>query len=696
MKTMVILCAWSVMCLGQVDESLTVSVKEMRVHVVDKKGNPVKGLTHSDFSLKVSRKTNDISFFEEVDLTTRNDQLPNTERLIEEKAFGISDTQRERNIVLFVDSSLLTKPAFEKVKQTVRDFIQNSLQASDKVKIIHWDEEFKHLTGFTKNRDRSLQALEQMPFTGIMTRKMKSSQTVIFDGIKDWADAPAHLKPSYHPLINRLIKEKGRLKALHYQTFFFNMLGLGTMLETVQGHKSIFLFTGGSYLESSASYENTSNMSERLGRALNRANTTIYTVLIKNPKPVGGQLGITDGLPYSFTKELDAISKFPPGRDSSLEIADNTISENSFQIESGPSEAAKSTGGLFLKSISAKDISEKLAKAYSASKHYYRIAFPSDNLKKNFKVKLKLKEKKRGWKLLYGKKFEVKKPYLDLSEEEREISLSTMLLHGTHYRDDLALDWELKTFSNGKEGFRTAFLAKFNEWESLSKGLEMAFVTLDEKRELIDMTSSTVAKLPTKKMVSFYNVLLGKKEPRFFRIYVRNLKTGAYSFLEKQSSAQASDNEPAIKGLTLNQSDQTITLPLNQLSAVKAGKGQASPKVLERSKADPYRMGSNIYEPTVAPYQFKPGILGYLFHLERPALAEDKSYDIQFVIESNGLFEAISGKCIAHWVDEAGSIHFQGLIMAEKLRKGEFVLHVRLVHVTSEQAFTTQVPLTLF
>lgn len=202
-----------------------------------------------------------------------------------------------------------------------------------------------------------------------------------------------------------------------------------------------------------------------------------------------------------------------------------------------------------------------------------------------------------------------------------------------------------------------ALLAKLEKPNSFPKGLEISFAALDENRELLDTTSSTLYKFPDLQKIAFYECFITKRAPRYCRIYVRDLGTGAYSFLDRVMELENTCKEPRIIGLSLNEFENASILPLNQLNYINSDKERASETVLVRSKVDPFRMGKNIYVPSVTPYQFKSGVLSYLFHLEHLIVPEDVNFEIQFVIESNNEFNPISSKNMAIWKDHVGSVH---------------------------------------
>src|SRR5437764_12220625 len=66
-----ILLLFALSLSAQVRESVTVNVVEVPVTVVDRDGNPVRGLTSANFELLDEGKSRAISSFEAIDFTSR-------------------------------------------------------------------------------------------------------------------------------------------------------------------------------------------------------------------------------------------------------------------------------------------------------------------------------------------------------------------------------------------------------------------------------------------------------------------------------------------------------------------------------------------------------------------------------------------------------------------------------------------------
>ena len=693
MKSIIFILMTTTLTFAQVNEEMTVTVREVRVHVLNGEGEPVKGLRPENFLLKQKKGEAEIAFFEEVDLFSNYKDLLSTDEEKTEKndkAFAISDRDVSRKVVLFVDSSHLTQARFEHVRESLTRFIDTQLNPNDQVKLMQWDDDVHHLTPFTRDREALISSLNQMTFTGRMLREMKRAQNAIDSEIKEWdvLENP-ELKYAYENSINQLIKQKARLKSDHYRTFYLNMFDLASILSTMDGPKSIFLFTGGSYLEVSNNFGNTADLSDKLGEKLNRSNTTIYTVLLKQTKPVGGNAPYLQNQPPNFTNRFKDFSTFPPDAQNTADVANNKITEDNFQLETGPAAVSALSGGLFIKSFTDTNLDEQLAQIQSVSSHYYRLAFLVDNPKNASTVKVSLLDKERGWKILYGEDFGVPKPYLEMPKDERRIERQSLLVYGSKFRDDFNADWEPRLFGDEKSGFRVAMLGKFRLIKTPENGLEMGFAILDEARELLDITIPTVNDFPKTETFSTYDVLLSKKRPAFFRFYVRDLDTGDYSLQEFTMKKPIGDqNVTRISEVFMDQAGGDKTIALNQLDFVKQGEMMAPDQVVARHDLDPFRMEGNVYSPDVRPYVFQPGVLGFLILLENPTNEKENPYQVQYLVKSEKGYIKVPGRVVSSWTDPKGSLHFQGQIKTDDLAKGEYALYVRVSRESRGEAYT--------
>ncbi len=687
------------LALAQVTEELRVVYKDIRVHIVDSDGAPVKGLTIDDFLIKENGKFREIGYFEEVNLKPEpgDPAKPVAEIVAEAKdnKDPILDSPPQlanRYLVMFLDSSHMTKGVFDEVKTAVSNFIDENVTDQDYVKVVHMDKRLDHLSGFVKNKDQLKQAIGGAGYEGRMRRDLTRIQRSINDGIQEWDTVDESFRPGLEGGINADIREKARLKMLHYQTFYYNMLYVSRMLEHMRGPKSIYLFTSGSYLEFNSRFNATNDDADALGRSLNSANATVYTMLSKSTAPLEGgtrDFNLRNSSP-DFALALNSFSEFPPNPTGLTEIAANTIVEDNDALESGPRAASDTTGGLYLSSYNAADIQRNLGRVDKVANHYYRIVYPLNNPDRITKIDIDLTDKQRGWKVLYGKEFERQLSYTELKRKERDVAFGAMMAYSQSYRNDLDAKLTHHLFARKGGGYVAPVLGETPIGEIPKKGFEFGFAALDENRELLDLTSAILTDIPPHSKMNHYDVLLTDKPPRYIRASVRNMDTGDLTFYEMPVDPRKTAElaEARLSDVVLTDPKRVEqNLGINHLRMMKGSMDDIGDlKNASRQEEDPFRFENRYFKPSVAPYDFEPGALLFMFHLENPV--PDAKYQMQFLVQSPKGYHQAPGRLVKEWQpSNSQSIRFQGALNASKLPKGDYVLWIRLTDTQTQKAY---------
>ncbi len=670
---------FSYISLAQVHEELTVTYKDIRVHVIDRDGNPVKGLTGDQFILKERRQERERAYFEEVDLTQQVSESRITQEGNAEPTLIEDPVTVDRFIVLFLDSSHMTLANFKKSKNALLDFIESRMRESDFVKVVQTDRSFQHLTGFTKDKSHLRAKIEEATYQGGLRRDLLTAQRRINDLIEDWDTMAPDMRPAVETGINELIKEKARIKANYFRTYHLNMMSIANMLEHIKGAKSIFLFTGGGYLEFDSAVGHTQDDSDRLGRVLNNANATIYTLLFGSPNTLGGDgsnLNLSNQ-PPGFGRSLKYASTFPP-QEQQVIIRSNTVVEDRAQLESAPMAASENTGGLYLKTYDDDKASDRLKKLDQVAAHYYRLGFVLENPQKRLNVKVQLKENQNGWTLRYGSIFEPDTPYLKLKKNDRDIAFKAMLIYGQIWRNDLDAEWDCHIFSRKGGGFRVSVMGAIPVEKQPSKGYELGFVALDKNQQLLDMTTMTLTNAPLNDgILDFYDVLLPETRPHSVRASIRNMDTGTLAFHQfALDQKAATSKEPSLSSILVATSKRQ-SLGLNHLRIAKDAEMAYDERQKARRNEDPFMMGENLFCPDVAPYRLGGGIMWFMFHIENPL---DVKKQIQFLVKSkDGAFQA-PGRIGSEFQEAGHSSHIQGILNTSNLPEGKYMLWVRVVY----------------
>src|SRR5260370_2527833 len=128
---------------AQVKETINVNVVEVPVTVVDRGGNPVRGLTAKNFELLDNGTRRDITSFDAIDF-----------------ASGATSTSplnpaARRTFLLLFDLSFATPATIERAQEAARHFIARNVQRRDLIAVasVDPDKGFRVLTSFTTDRN---------------------------------------------------------------------------------------------------------------------------------------------------------------------------------------------------------------------------------------------------------------------------------------------------------------------------------------------------------------------------------------------------------------------------------------------------------------------------------------------------------------------------------------------------------------
>jgi len=129
---------------GKLNESLTVSVVEVPATVVDRNGNPVRGLTAANFRVLDEGKERAITAFDSVDFASL-ESLTATSPL---------NPAARRNFMLLFDLTYSSPNSITRAQQAARDFVKKMVQRRDRVAVATIDANrgFRLVTAFTTDR----------------------------------------------------------------------------------------------------------------------------------------------------------------------------------------------------------------------------------------------------------------------------------------------------------------------------------------------------------------------------------------------------------------------------------------------------------------------------------------------------------------------------------------------------------------
>jgi VWFA-related protein len=129
---------------AQVKESITVSYVEVPVTVVDRGGNPIRGLTAANFEIIDEGKKRDISGFDTVDFTSVDSV----------KTVSPLNPAARRNFLLVFDLTFSSPHSMTRAQDAARSFVTKMVGRQDRIGVATVDvvHGFRLLTSFTTDR----------------------------------------------------------------------------------------------------------------------------------------------------------------------------------------------------------------------------------------------------------------------------------------------------------------------------------------------------------------------------------------------------------------------------------------------------------------------------------------------------------------------------------------------------------------
>src|SRR6478672_347853 len=127
---------------AQVKESITVSYVEVPVTVVDRTGNPIRGLTQANFELLNEGKKQSIAGFEAIDFAAQENGAA---------AAALSNPAVRRNILLLFDLTFSSPASLKRAQDAARNFATKIAGRDDRIGVASIDvaHGFRLLTSFT-------------------------------------------------------------------------------------------------------------------------------------------------------------------------------------------------------------------------------------------------------------------------------------------------------------------------------------------------------------------------------------------------------------------------------------------------------------------------------------------------------------------------------------------------------------------
>jgi VWFA-related protein len=236
----VVLSFVAVAVYAQVKETVTVSVVEVPVKVVDRDGNPIRGLKAENFKIVDEGKERAVTAFDTIDFASAESV----------KATSPLNPAARRNFMLLFDTSYSSPKSLERAQAAARDFVAKMVQKRDRVAVgtIDADKGFKLLTAFTTDRSlinaaignpSSFRGNDPLQVAGDPLGEVKQA------AMSGEGDREATAREELNDMMRRVNKNEDEIQRQRIQKQVNILAGLTKSLRAVTGQKSVLLLSEG-------------------------------------------------------------------------------------------------------------------------------------------------------------------------------------------------------------------------------------------------------------------------------------------------------------------------------------------------------------------------------------------------------------------------------------------------------------------
>jgi VWFA-related protein len=425
------------------DTSQVVSV-EVPVTVVDRNGQPVRGLTADDFEIWDGNQRQTISSFEAIDLEALKLSHATAGPATVERMPELGSSAR-RHFMLFFDLSFSNPTAVLKARMAARDFVLNELQPSDLAAVVTYTIENgpKLVVTFTPDRAQLARGIDTLGMRqGAQDDKPDPLHFIIQDGFSASA-ANSGLAESNKAPRDQIMYELMQMNSLQVErtqrsyevgritAFTRSVADMARALNSVQGRKHIVLFSEGF------------DSRLLLGRDTLDADSTF-----DNENIAGGRSYMVDNdARYGSTnlqKQVDLMLEELRRADCILQAVDigglRDHVETSDRVRTNGQDAlfymAHETGGELFKD--ANNLGQQLGRLLSRTTLTYVLSFERSDLKTDgayHRLRVKAPGLPVGARLSHRSGYYAPRPFKELAPLERNLLASDHIAAGTPRRD---------------------------------------------------------------------------------------------------------------------------------------------------------------------------------------------------------------------------------------------------------------------
>ena len=226
---------------AQIKETIEVHLIEVPVTVIDRAGNPVRGLTAANFEIYDQGKKREIKSFDKIDFNSPDSM----------KATSTLNPYARRSFLLLFDLSFSSPTSRTKAEEAARNFIARGLQRRDLAAVATVDiyRGFRMVTAFTSDRTLLAAAIAN-PQTFVASDPLQIAGSTVFDVTPDKV---TQTEDAGRVDVDAIAVDIARLERRQHDSYLrdrierqLGMLGeLAKTLRAVPGRKQVIFFSEG-------------------------------------------------------------------------------------------------------------------------------------------------------------------------------------------------------------------------------------------------------------------------------------------------------------------------------------------------------------------------------------------------------------------------------------------------------------------
>jgi VWFA-related protein len=227
---------------GQVQESVNVHLVEVPVTVVDRDGQPVRGLTAANFELLDGGRKQPVTAFDAIDFASYESV----------KSMSRLNPVARRNFLLLFDLSYTSPTSIAKAQSAARDFLVRGSGRRDLIGVatVDADRGFRMLTAFTTDRNLLSAAIaDPRSFRGTDPLQIAGTPIVDVASMSRPGEMPSGRVDEGAIYFQEVMKQQQRLDDQFMRTRIIRQFGvladLAKTLRALPGRKQIIMFSDG-------------------------------------------------------------------------------------------------------------------------------------------------------------------------------------------------------------------------------------------------------------------------------------------------------------------------------------------------------------------------------------------------------------------------------------------------------------------